>query len=217
MLPLQCAPEPHSFDAKVRKKGLSAIDEFVGRKPRVNHSGPRRKKLAKRESEIPADAFPPYWRDALDDLLTAYHRRCAFLGLYLEHATGNSSVDHMLPKSRAWKHVYEWCNYRLCAASVNAAKRDGVGIVDPFECKEGWFLLELVAFQVTRGPKAPAGRSTEFDSTLVLLNSDEACRAREEYVKDYQDGSIDLRYLERRAPFVARELRRQRRLRRGDI
>lgn len=217
MLPLKCASEPASFDTKVRQKGLSAIDELVGRKPRVAHPGKKRKKVADREADIPSDTFPPYWRDALGDLLTAYERRCAFLSLYIEHATGNPSVDHMLPKSRAWQAAYEWSNYRLCAASINASKRDMAGIVDPFTCRDGWFQLDLVAFQVVRGPNAPAKRSKAIDATLELLNRQDACKAREEYVTSYEQGEIDLSYLARRAPFIAMELRRQGRLLERDV
>ena len=220
MLPLACAQEPQGFDGAVRQKGLSAIDELVGRKPRVPHPGRRLKIVATREVDIPASAFPAYWRDALRDLLREYHRRCAFLGLYIPHATGNPTVDHMLPKSRVWNQVYEWRNYRLCAASINASKRDLVGLIDPFECKTGWFRLELVAFQVVRGPRAPRVRSKEIEATLKLLNGEDACKAREQYVADYEagpgSGGIDLPHLERRAPFIAIELRRQGRLLRGD-
>ncbi len=167
--------------------------------------------------QLPADRLPPYWREALDDMLAAYHRRCAFLALYIEHATGNPSVDHhMLPTSLAWDKVYEWSNYRLCAALVNANKRVLTEIVDPFSCKPGWFALEFVGYQVIRGPAAPTAQAKRIDATLTLLNRVECCRAREEYTTSYEQGHIDLPYLERRAPFVAAELRRQGRLRKGD-
>lgn len=212
MIPLTLAQEPSDFDPVVRQPGLSAIDELVGRPPRLPRPGPRRTPVARREEDIPSDQFPPYWREGLDLLLVAYHRRCAFLALYLEHATGNPSVDHMLPKSRRWDQVYEWGNYRLCAASINARKRDLTGLVDPMECKPGWFVMELVGFQVIPGPHAPVGRQAELSATLNLLNARESCRAREEYVLNYLHQHIDIDYLTRRAPFVASELRRQRRL-----
>lgn len=212
MIPLSLAQEPPDFDPLVRRRGLSAIDELVGRPPRRPRPGPRRTPVARREQDIPSDQFPPYWRDGLGLLLVAYHRRCAFLALYLEQATGNPSVDHMLPKSRRWDQVYEWGNYRLCAAGINARKRDLTGLVDPMECKPGWFAMELVGFQVVPGPHAPAGRQAEMSATLNLLNAHECCRAREEYVLDYLNQHIDIDYLTRRAPFVASELRRQRRL-----
>ena len=216
MIPVALAREPRHFGTAVRDKGLSAIDEMVGRPPRVRHPGRRRQQIAAREDDIPPDKFPPYWRDAHPDLLERYQRRCAFLSLYLEHATGNPSVDHMLPKSKRWDLVYEWQNYRLCAASINSRKNDMIGLIDPFDCKPGWFALELVAFQVTRGPNAPIACTAEIDATLQLVNEPECCKAREEYVTSYSNGDIHLKYLEYRAPFIAHELRRQGRLCQGD-
>lgn len=216
MIPITLAREPRSFNRKVRLKGLSAIDEMVGHPPRQPHRGRRRKRIATCEDDIPAVEFPPLWREALPDLLSRYHRLCAFLALYLEHATGNASVDHMIPKARRWDQVYEWGNYRLCATSINARKSDMTGLVDPFECQSGWFALEFVGFQVTRGPNAPLNRAAEIDATLALVNSDECRKAREEYVTSYDQGHIQLPYLERRAPFIAQELRRHGRLRTGD-
>lgn len=216
MIHVELAPEPTSFDRCVRKKGRSALDEMVGRPPRCPHSGPRREKIASREQDIPPGQFPPFWRDAIDDMLEAYGRICAFLSLYLESATGNPSVDHMLPKSKHWDKVYEWDNYRLCAARINGLKKDMIGIVDPFSCGANWFALELVGFQVIKGDGAPAYLAVEIDATLPLLNGKECCRAREEYVQCYMRQDISLAYLERRAPWVAAELRRQRRLHRGD-
>lgn len=209
MIPVEPAPEPPHFDRRIRKRGLSAVDEMVGKPPRVPHPGRKRKKIASRETDIPSDAFPSYWRDALPDLFDAYHRRCAFLAMYIEYATGNPSVDHMLPKSRVWNRVYEWSNYRLCAAGVNAKKRELVGIVDPFSCKPGWFALEFIAFQVIAGPRAPARERKRIDSSLDLLNTPDCLKAREVYFEEYACGHIDFAYLQRRAPFIAYELRRQ--------
>ncbi len=216
MIQVLLAAEPVGFDVNVRQKGLSAIDEMVGRKPRLTRPGRKRPKIAQREQDIPADKFPPFWRDSLDDLLASYDRRCAFLALYLEHATGNPSVDHMLPKSKCWDQVYEWSNYRLCAATINARKSDLTGIVDPVDCRSGWFAMDLVGFQIIAGDRAPGNKAAEINATLELVNARDCCRAREEYVANYLAGEIPLSYLERRAPFIAAELRRQERLLRGD-
>jgi len=217
MIPVRIAEEPPAFNRDVRQKGLAAIGELVGRGPFPPRRGRKRTPIAAREQDIPADRFPPYWRDALGLLLAAYQRRCAFLALYLEHGTGNPSVDHMLPKSRRWDQVYEWSNYRLCAATINARKRDMTGLVDPVECKPGWFAMELVGYQVIPGPTAPVDRKAEIQATLDLVNSPDCLRAREEYVQCYLKGHIDLDYLTRRAPFVAEELKRQGRLLPGDV
>lgn len=114
-----------------------------------------------------------------------------------------------MPKSKNWKLVYEWSNYRLCAAVINGTKGDRA-LLDPFEVKDGWFALELVSFQVVVGPKAPAGRVGEINATIVGsgINARECCELRAQYAADFEQGEITLPYLERRAPFVAAELRR---------
>jgi hypothetical protein len=220
MIPVSPAPEPADFDTKVRKPGLSAIDELVGRPPRLKRPGPKRKQVAFVESEIPSDKFPPFWREAIDDLLEAYQRRCAYLAMHIEHATGNPTVDHALPVSRAWNAVYEWSNYRLCAALINANK--GVlSLVDPFDVKPGWFELNLSNFHVRRGAAAPATEWAKIDATLPILNLRDCWKQREEYVIRYRLGpearGIGFGYLADRTPFIAAELRRQGQLLRGDV
>ena len=220
MIPVAPAPEPADFDRKVRQPGLSAIDEMVGRKPRLKRPGPRREKIAAREADIPADKFPPFWREALEDMLERYERRCAYLAMHLHHATGNPTVDHFVPKSSAWDQVYEWANYRLCAGVINSNKGELVSVVAPFKVKQGWFALSLDTCRIGQGPRAPQSQSTRIAATLPILNLRPCVKAREEYLRRYELGpghrGIDLAYLEDFAPFIASELRRQGRLLRGD-
>ncbi len=219
MIPVAVADEPDDFDRRVRQRGLAAIDAMVGRPPRRAQRGPKRARVADREQDIPPARFPPYWRDALDDMLERYHRVCAYLGLYIEHGTGSPSVDHVVPKSLAWDQVYEWRNYRLCAALINARKGVLPLALDPFEIGHHWFALEVVGFQVLAGAGIDAALAERIRETIVCLglNAPDCCKARREYVVSYEDGHIDLAYLERRAPFVAVELRRQALLHRGDV
>lgn len=221
MIPVALANEPPEFDATVRQPGLSAIDELVGRPARVKHPGPRRKKLANQEQEIPAEAFPAYWRDTLPAMLVAYERRCAYLAMYIHHATGSPTVDHVLPKSCAWDQVYEWANYRLCAAIINSKKGALLTLVDPFVIGPGWFSLNLNTLHVECGNAAPVAELPRIEATLPVLNHRLCVQEREEYVRCYQlgpgTGGFDLAYLEYRAPFIASELRRQGQLVRGDV
>jgi len=220
MIPVALVAEPDDFDRKVRQPGLSAIDELVGRPARLKRRGPKRSPIAANEADIPPDRFPPFWREALDDMLERYQRRCAYLAMYIHHATGSPTVDHVLPKSYAWKLVYEWSNYRLCASIINSKKNDLLGLIDPFDVKLGWFELNMTTFHVVRGAAAPAAQHAKLDATLPVLNLRDCWKEREEYVVRYRLGpankGIDLTYLEDRAPFVAAELRRQRLLVRGD-
>lgn len=221
MIRVALASEPASFDAKVRRRGLDAIAELVGEAPTRVRRGPRRRRTFASRDRIPADAFPTLWRHALPDLRDAYGGLCAYLALYIEHGTGALSVDHFVPKSKDWRLVYEWSNYRLCSSLINGHRSDREIVHDPFALEPGLFALEFVAYQVIPGPAARAPDTAVVTRTIedLGLNQRDCCKAREEYVAAYRDGppgGIALSRLERRAPFIARELRRQGLLVRGD-
>lgn len=216
MMRVTLAPEPPDFTERVRRPGLNAIAELVG-EPALSRRGPKRRNYDRRE-DIPAGAFPPFWQEALPDLIKAYRRICGYTCLYIEPVTGGASVDHMVPKARAWDRVYEWDNYRLVCALMNSRKGDAEDVLDPFEVSDNWFALELVAHQIVPGPEAIGEIRRRVEATVRLLGlNDEICRkARQEYTACYLAGEIRLDYLERRAPFIVRELRRQGQLRAGD-
>lgn len=219
MIPIQIATEPVWFEQKVRKPGLDAINELVGLPPITPRRGPRRRQVATDKSQIPSDKFPPFWRHCIDDMMVAYEQRCAYLAMHIEF-TGHPTVDHVIPKSFDWQQVYEWPNYRLCAGIVNAKKRDLMLVVDPVDAVAGWFELNLSSFSVVRGAKAPVKHHVLIDATLPMLNLRDCVKQRQQYFDDYMrgpvEGGIDIKYLTRRAPFIALELRRQGRLARSD-
>jgi hypothetical protein len=219
MIPVKRAAEPGDFDRKVRQKGHNAVAELTGKKapPR---SGSKRKVIARLPAKIPANALPDYWTAALDDLAERYQRRCAYTSIHLDHGTSVPTVDHWIPKSIDWQQAYEWNNYRLCCHLANTLKSTHAGLLDPFEIKEGWFALELTAFQVTVGLRAPRAKRREIERTIssegLYLNCPDFCRNRECSAVAYWKSDVSLQHLEERAPFVASELRRQGRLRKGD-
>ena len=199
MIRVSPAMEPPQFDEQVRQPGLALIAQLAAE---VGSA-----------SAIPAGQLKPYWRRALDDLLTSYNRTCAYLSLHIPRAVGAPSVDHMVAKSSAWDQVYEWSNYRLACLLMNARK--GVAdVLDPFEIGEGWFALELVAFQVVPGSGLPANVHARVVDTIATLRLSDSvcCEARAAYAQAYWNGDVSLSYLQRCAPFVARELERHGRL-----
>jgi hypothetical protein len=149
-------------------------------------------------------------------MMDAYGQCCAYLAMRLERATGSPTVDHFIAKERDWRLVYEWSNYRLSANCVNGAKGTRE-VVDPFDVKAGWFELDLGTFFVRRGSGAPPTAHARIDATLPLLNLRQCVAQRGEFITSYRDGGIDLRNVERYAPFIAAELRRQGKLLRGDV
>ena len=124
----------------------------------------------------------------------------------------------MVAKSMQWNQVYEWTNYRLACSLMNARKDAIASVLNPFEIEDGWFALELVGFQVVSGEGLAGDDLATVEDTIqrLRLNDLICCEARAEYAEDYWDEQICLRYLMRRAPFVARELERHGRLRDED-
>ena len=206
MMRVHPAAEPDAFDEMVRQPGRRALDRLAAEK----YSGSK--------EAVPAAEFPPHWRRSLDDLLAAYDRICSYLCLYIPRGTGARSVDHMVPKSMAWDQAYEWSNYRLACLLMNSRKGDAACVLDPFEVEDGWFVLELVAFQVLPADGLAAATVAAVEDTIrrLRLNDEECCGAREEYAEEYWRENVSLDYVARRAPFVANELRRQHRLREAD-
>lgn len=222
MIPVPRAAEPASFESRVRQPGLDAIAEMVGEAPSRPRPGPRRQVMAASRDQLLPDRFPDFWRRALPELRECYGNLCAYLALYIHHATGSATVDHFVPKSKDWQLVYEWSNYRLCSSAINAHKREREITLDPFTLDPGLLALEFVELQVKPGPAAREGTLDIVKDTIDVLglNHRECIKARQEYVEQYRIGppeGIALSRLERHAPFIAQELRRQGLLVRGDV
>ena len=216
MIRIVPAPEPGRFATTVREPGLRAIAEMVGEKP-TGRKGKPFQKIADQREQIPYDKFPPYWREALHDLLTAYSQICAYSCFRIHTVTGAGSVDHMIAKSKAWDNVYEWSNYRLACARLNARKNDFEDVLDPFEIQDGWYQLELVGFQVFANPHLDAQLRTSVENTITRLGLNEFCHERAEDAEYYWAGDVTLKVLTAESPFVTKELRRQGRLLLADV
>jgi hypothetical protein len=215
MIRVTPAPEPRSFDENVRRPGLDAVCELIGEPPSRTRPGRKRNIVAKSREDIPADEFPAFWTKAIEDLLQSYSRICAYSAFYIEPVTGAPSVDHMVAKSKAWHRVYEWDNYRLACTWMNACKGVVPDVLDPFEIQDGWFQLELVTFCIKPDPNLAEDARTRVVDTIEALKLDEReCRNRRESdAQGYWEGYYSFEHLESRSPFVAKELRRQNRLR----
>ncbi|HEX4607239.1 MAG TPA: hypothetical protein VH092_03455 [Urbifossiella sp.] len=215
MIRVARAEEPAAFEERVRTPGLRAIAEMVGEKPK-RPSGLRHKKVASRREDIPAALFPSYWTEVLGDLMTAYNRICAYSCFAIHPVTGAASADHFVAKARTWDKVYEWDNYRLACNRLNARKKDFTGLLDPFEIPDGWFQLELVGFQVIPNPALDGPTRSRVRHTIDTLKLDDFRRGREADAENYWAKDVSLKILTQESPFVAKELRRQGRLNKGD-
>jgi hypothetical protein len=214
MIPVVMQEEPKSFDQDVRVPGKLAIAELVGEKPKRS-AGKRFQKKADRREDIPSSAYPPYWRQCLADLMEAYDYTCAFSCFRIHPVTGAPSVDHMAPKSRQWDKIYEWSNYRLACARMNAQKLDFEDLIDPFDVQPNWFYLELVGFSVYPNPDLSRTLQSKIRLTIDRLKLNAFREQRAIDAETYWNGLIAFSILQRESPFVARELQRQNRLRKG--
>ncbi len=186
MIRVEPQPEPPGFDSLVRQPGLKALAE--GRDP-----------------------LPSYWRRCLNDLHEDYWGVCAYVAIYINKATGARTVDHYVAKSSKRELAYEWANYRLACSLVNSRKGAFDDVLDPFEIEDGWFVLELSFLQISPHPELQPDLDLRVQQTIdrLRLNDAECREARAEYYDDYIEGEITFDYLQRKCPFVAKELLRQ--------
>jgi len=91
-------------------------------------------------------------------------------------------------------------------------------VLDPFDIEDGWFQIELTQFHVVANPDLDPELAGQVNTTIsrLALNSRQCRELRMQYADDYWAGQITYAYLLRRAPFIAKELRRQNRLRFAD-
>ena len=190
MIPVAAAPEPASFDIKVRQPGL---------------------RFLARQSGAPDWRRGSYWRLALPDLREAYLEICCYSAEWIPSTTGTSSVDHFEPLSARRDLAYEWSNFRHAAARLNARKRNVQGILDPFTIGANWFALDFPSLLIRPGAALPDSRRGEFGVTVavLLLNGETSISSRMRWVRGYCDGLFTFAYLKESAPFIASEIERQ--------
>jgi hypothetical protein len=149
--------------------------------------------------------------------MSAYSEVCAYSCFRIHPVTGARSADHFAAKSKNWRKVYEWANYRLCCSRMNARKKDFGSVLDPFTIQPGWFQLELVGFQVIPNHALSADQRLAIQQTIDLLGLNAFARERAKDADRYWSGGVSLGVLKEESPFVATELHRQGRLNPGDI
>ena len=187
------AAEPGDFDAKVREPGK----KFLARCPH-----PKNGQWDKKE----------FWRRAIPDLRKAYSEICAFSCFWVPPGTGFSSVDHFEAKADHPEKAYEWSNFRFVCGSLNGKKGTFV-VLDPFEVEDGWFVIDFLSLLVK--PSAGLDESIKLQVAetcrILGLNNQSTCVAeRAHYLAEYcSAGKEGMAFLERNAPFLAKELKRQ--------
>lgn len=202
MIPVKQQPEPKNFAQKVTKKAHSFLSE---------NPSPTRKEISKR----------PYWRNVLDDLYKAYNKVCAYSALWCPRDM--VTVDHYIPihvlKNNNPKLAYDWSNFRLASRSMNSEKHIFQDVLDPFHVESGWFVMDFPSLIIKSGSNLSPSQMEKVEATINRLKLNEKekyMEYRREILCDYcelcnQYDNIEpvFNHLEKRAPFIAFELKRQ--------
>lgn len=214
------------FDARVRQPGLSALAELTGHPPTLQRPGPRIAQRAKQLEDLKPSVLREYdyWTRALDALHEAYGGICAYACFYIEPMCG-PTVDHFVAITSTYpREAYEWRNYRLACSLMNSRKREFPDVLDPFQVEDGWFVLNLGTFKVEPAVGLAPEVEARVRQTITRLGLDSReyrnlCgRYFDAYWKPKDPARpIPLWFLEQQAPFLAREMRRQGRVRPEDL
>ena len=188
MIPIQQRPEPSNFRTNIRDPGT----QFLAQVP-----NPSKRQWG--ENDL--------WRNCFNDLYREYHGICAYIGMWTPHH--DATVDHYLPKSIYPQRAYDWENYRLSCEKANNNKSD-LDILDPFYIQSDWFILDFPSLQVKPNQNISLIDFNLIKCTIDILrlNGEDFIQERLGWVMEYIRG-LDFTYLERFAPFIAYELRRQ--------
>ncbi len=179
-------PEPPEFDQKARKPG----NNWLAKNP--DHKRPR-----------------DYWSPFKSNLADAAGNLCSYSVMYEPIGT----VDHYLSCENYPNLVYEWSNYRFASAWINSSKcKLDDQVLDPFQVGDDWFEIILPSLQLILTSKVPSAERQRAEFTLqrLRLRDDErVLRQRQEWYQLYLDGDLTLQGLEKKAPLIARAVRKQ--------
>lgn len=196
MIPVAAKPEPATFNAEVRQKGLAHLND---RGFPLNQPLP------------PKADINPHWRACLTDLHQAYGGVCAYLCVFFERVMGGGSVDHFIAKSANAGLAYEWDNYRLACSTMNSRKREYSDVLDPFFLAPDLFRLQLSTGHIYPKQDLNAAPMRLVEETIERLGLDEPlCRElRARWYQDYLEHGLPSAYLRSKSPFVWAEADRQ--------
>lgn len=201
MIPVSRAPEPESFDRRVRQPGQSFL-----RRERIQQGDPAPERLRWNDS----------WRRSIRMLHIAYADTCAYLGSYLNpkvvDGRREGSVEHFVRKADdAWK-AYEWSNFLLADGRVNTGRDHSLDpITCPFDLDFYPFELILESGMIDVADGLTEEQEEKAYRLLDALHLDDEVydRERAEYYASYTDGTLSDAAIAQYAPFIWHEIQRQ--------
>ncbi len=144
-----------------------------------------------------------YWSAFITVLAEGFGYLCGYSALFDPAGT----VDHFVPSGQP----YDWSNYRYATGWINSKKRAAI-VLDPFKVQDEWFELQFPSLQLKLSDKIPPDQKDLAEFTLKRLNlvdDERLIKCRAEWLRMYQEKELTLEGLEKKAPLVARALRRQ--------
>ncbi len=176
--------EPMDFDKNVRQRGAAILAQF------------------------PAKPFRSYWNEYKAELTNGFGNLCAYSAMYEPVGT----VDHYLSCKNYPQKAYEWSNYRFASGWINSSKKDADdSVLDPFQVEDGWFEILLPSLQLVVTDTVPQEKREIAQYTLIRLHlrdDERVIRQRREWYRMYQDDGLSLEELEKKAPLIARAIRK---------
>lgn len=196
MIPVKKQVEPDDFEMKVRQKGRQWLKDHG-----LSLDDPKPQKLN----------LPPYWQPFNKVLWEKYSGTCAYLAIFFEFATGASSTDHFIPKSKKLGDAYEWDNYRLSCLGPNRNKLNFEDVLDPFELVKDSFIINFLSGKMAPAQNLSANMKRLAEATIARLdlNSPQCMKMRARHYQNYEKGECSLNFLKRHSPFVYQEICRQ--------
>lgn len=179
-------PEPQAFDERVRQPG----QRWLQANPATRRD------------------FPPHWRRVAPELRRAFNdltRRCG---------SPPGSVDHFVSLDEDRQLADEWSNLRYAAQWINSSKSGlrANELLDPFDVEDDWFEVLLPSCQLVvteRCPPALRARARTMLTRLRLGHDEAVVEYRRAWYQMYIEGEVLIAGLERRAPLIARAIRKQ--------
>lgn len=230
MIPVAPQPVPtppeYDFQRDVYARGEDTLRQLAGLPPLRPRRGRRIQARVARIEDITAEMLRdhPHWTRAMPALHKAYGGMCAYLARYIE-LVEVPTTDHFVALRNACdpRLAYTWFNFRLACGYMNSCKGAIPEVLDPFAIGDGWFALNLNDFHTVVGPAAPPAQIAAIEATIRALhfNGAEVVELRRRAAARYWrpppgKAPLPLWYLEEQQPFLAREIRRQGRLRPDD-
>lgn len=214
MIRLILAPEPASFEDKVRKPGQNVLALLLGKPLPHKMSGQKpsaTKKIAGKSVRKQVADFP-YWTSCLDELYESYRGICAYYCYRIERTSG-PGVDHVVAKSNPADPslAYEWTNFRLACAYANTCKNQYSDVLDPVSIEDGWFCLDVVTLLVSPSKALDKITAAQVKASIerLKLNDARPVETRKHALEHFRQARVNLDFLEQDHPFLAKELRRQ--------